>query len=100
MNCPPEVAEILLAILQTGLLRILRSGWANESRRCAIEADHLHNLPARLTQHSAELLRFYWDVERTEFLRQSEGDDVSAFERHWARLAALAEGERVASLAS
>ncbi len=52
MNCPPEVAEILLEILQNGLLRIRMLGWSDAGHRCAIEADHLHNLPHLLTHFS------------------------------------------------
>jgi hypothetical protein len=83
MTCPPEVADILLAMLQTGLLRIRAVGISNDSRRCAIEADHLHNLPALLSGYSADLLQYYWDFERTAYIGQSQQGDVSIVEDHW-----------------
>jgi hypothetical protein len=89
MCCPDDVAEVLTAILQTGLLRIRASAWANESERCAIEADHLHNLPSLLAQYSPDLLRYYWVVERTAFLNQSADQDVSSFEPLWNQLERL-----------
>src|ERR1043166_741489 len=44
MQCPPEIAEIVTQIISMGLLRIRASGWSGNADRCAIEADHLHNL--------------------------------------------------------
>jgi hypothetical protein len=100
MNCPPEVAEIILAILRTGLARIRALAWSGESGRCAVEADHLHNLPVLLANYSPDLLRFYWDVERMSFVNESQKQDVVAFEEHWKRLASLVPAEAVPSLAS
>ena len=37
MNCPPEITEILAAILETGLLRIRSLAWSARSDDCAIE---------------------------------------------------------------
>src|SRR5207248_763300 len=45
MQCPPEIVEIVAHILQVGLVRIRALGWQNNAGRCAVEADHLHNLP-------------------------------------------------------
>ena len=86
MNCPSEIAEIVLEILRVGLLRVRAVGWCGDGRRCAVEADHLHNLPTLLARFSADLLRFYWEVERPAFLSQSESDACQAFEPLWTHL--------------
>jgi hypothetical protein len=86
MNCPPEVAGILLEIIQTGLLRIRQLGWAHAPERCAVEADHLHNLPELLRNYSPALLTYYWEAERTAFVSQSAPADLTEFEPLWERL--------------
>jgi hypothetical protein len=89
MNCPPEVAEVVLDILQAGLLCIRASGWSGDDRRCAVEADHLHNLPALLSNYSPQLLRFYWDVERTSYLNEIGPESAAVFASQWKRLELL-----------
>ena len=86
MNCPPDVAEVLLEILKHGLLRIRQAGAAGESRCCAVEADHLHDLPELLNAYSPELLRHYWEVQRPSYMSQAEAS-FSLFGALWERLA-------------
>jgi hypothetical protein len=85
MACPPTIAEAVQSILAQGLLRIRAAAWAGDALRCAWEADHLHNLPALLTQYSPEKLAYYWQVERPEFLRRAAaaGLGVQEFEPGW-----------------
>jgi len=90
MNCPPEIAEILLELLRTALLRIRSLAWAGDSRRCAAEADHVHNLPDLLSNFSPERLHYYWTVERPAFLSDPGADDPQ-FQELWNRLAAHVE---------
>jgi hypothetical protein len=87
MNCPPALAEIITAILRTGLLRIRNSG---DASRCSLEADHLHNLPALLTNFTPEGLQYYWEAERPAFLRQCPNGEATSFEELWRKLAAWA----------
>jgi hypothetical protein len=86
MSCPPETAEVLLQILMIGILRIRALGWAGFARRCAVEADHIHNLPELLRDYSDDRLRYYWEAERPAFISQSAGVNVTAFEPLWAEL--------------
>ena len=75
MNCPPEIADMLLEILRTGLLRIRPHAWPGEAELCAIEADHIHNLPDLLADYLRDKLVYYWDVERAAVHRhESIGD--------------------------
>jgi hypothetical protein len=87
MQCPPEVAEIVCEILRTGLLRIRALGWDRNPGRCAIEADHLHNLPALIASFDPQRLEYYWDAERVAFIKQSRPEDIAAFEPLWQGLA-------------
>jgi hypothetical protein len=84
MNCPSPIAEILLNILQTGILRMRAAAWAGNTDQVEAEADHVHNLPAILRDYSPDALKFYWEIERPGFL--SKVPDVAAFEEPWKRL--------------
>lgn len=90
MQCPPEIARILTQLVATGLLRIRALGWSANAERCAVEADHLHNLPTLLADFRPELLTFYLDVERVAFIQQSSPEEVEGFEPMWTALAGLA----------
>jgi hypothetical protein len=84
MQCPPEIAEIVCAILRTGLLRIRALA---DAARCPVEADHLHNLPGLLASYKPELLDYYWQVERVSFVERCGPGDVQDFEPFWNSLA-------------
>src|SRR5262245_42832810 len=86
MKCPGEIADVLLEIMTRGLLAIRAAGWQNNSKRCAIESDHLHNLPALIASYSADRLAYYWEAERISFMRQSTANELTAFEPLWIRL--------------
>lgn len=81
MNCPDEIADILLQIIQNGILKA-RCGW-RDGERAAIEADHIHNLPSLLRDYKPELLTFYWRVERTCYLRQRKLENAEEFDDLW-----------------
>jgi hypothetical protein len=95
MNCPSPIATILVELLRTGLLRIRAIAAAGNSERCAIEADHLHNLPTLLVNYDPELLRFYWEVERKTFMDQSSTVSLAHFERTWEELRKLLTRENL-----
>ncbi len=88
MNCPPEIADIILEILQAGLLRARAASWASDLRRCELETDHLHNLPELLKNYSPERLRYYWEAERASFIEQGSRAGLydRGFESLWERL--------------
>ena len=86
MRCPSELADILLDILQTGILRIRTFAWQGRSEVCAIESDHIHNIPNLIMNYSSERLCYYWDTERAEYTRQVSGEDLDAWIALWQRL--------------
>ena len=81
-----DTTRIVLEILQLGTLRIRSLGWAGNARRCAIEADHLHNLPALLLSPSPALLRYYWEAEKPAFEDASDDADLAMFRPLWDEL--------------
>jgi hypothetical protein len=94
MNAPTGMAEILLELLETGLLSIRALGWNGQADRCADEADHLHNLPGLLAEYSPERLLYYWDVERVCYMHQASLPPLSAWEPIWRRLESHVEATR------
>jgi hypothetical protein len=85
MNCPPEIEDAVLTILKLGILHARSSGWEGDASRCALESDHVHNLPDLLSNFSLESLRYYYEVERPLYAeRNPEG--ARLFEPHWETL--------------
>ena len=91
MNGPPEILESIAAILETGLLRIRSLAWSAKSDDCAIEADHIHNLPILITDYSVEKLRYYWCVERLSYIDQIASDQLVGWNPLWEQLKRHAE---------
>ncbi|MBI5759876.1 MAG: hypothetical protein HZA46_15260 [Planctomycetales bacterium] len=87
MQCPDDVREVVSDILTTGLLRVRSLAWAGDASRCAIEADHLHNLPSLLGNYEPEKLSYYWHVEKPAFESASRSVSLDEFDPLWARLA-------------
>lgn len=85
MHRQAEIAEILLRILERGLLRIRVLGVTGQSELCTIEADHLHNLPMLVHEPRLDLLSYYYNVERVTFLREveRETDYAEQFVSDW-----------------
>jgi hypothetical protein len=98
MNCSPEVSQLLLEILTTGLLCIRAMGWSGDAERCAIEADHIHNVPDLLAHFSPERLAYYWAVERTSYINQTAPAQLAVWEPLWREL--QIQLDSVASLTS
>ncbi|MGB9122236.1 MAG: hypothetical protein WCE73_16565 [Candidatus Angelobacter sp.] len=95
MNDADEIKEVLLNILQIGLLRIRSFGWDGAAKECSIEADHLHNLPTLIQLPSIARLLYYYNIERTGFLKRASNADM--FKSHWERLAKLIDAMRTSA---
>jgi hypothetical protein len=84
MSIEEELRSIVANLLRIGLLRIRVFGWSGQADLCAIEADHLHNLP-RLTQEAnLKWLRYYYDLSRPSFIKRAVKPEE--FEQDWKRL--------------
>lgn len=68
MRCPPEVAEILFDLLRIGIIRARAAGWDGDAGRCAIETDHIHNIPDLIEDFRAQRLDYYWKAERACYI--------------------------------
>jgi len=69
------------------LLRIRTLGWDGRADRCAVEADHVHNVPELLGSFSIDLLEHCWNVSRRSYVEQSTQEDVVGFRQAWQTLA-------------
>lgn len=81
MKCPADIADVLLEILRTGILRIRVM---DRSADTFLEADHLHNIPTLLQNYSPELLKYYWEIERPSFVKRCTS--CAQFEPLWEKL--------------
>ena len=86
MNAPPIVQASLLTILKLGLLNIRREAWRKNSERCAIEADHLHNIPGLLEDFSIDLLKYYVDIEKPQYVRETDDQVFEEIRNAWTEL--------------
>src|SRR5271166_3827485 len=86
MHCPTEIDNILLCILQTGIMRIRTLAWQGRIEFCAIESDHIHNIPNLIMNYSHEKLIYYWDIERPEYVRQVSTEHSDDWVALWQRL--------------
>ncbi len=96
MTCPPELATILLDLIETAALRIRAAGWRGDAAACANEADHVHNLLALLRDYSIDRLQYYWSAEKPSYL--ASGGELRAFESIWADLHRWMEQEAVSAV--
>jgi hypothetical protein len=86
---PPEVAEAALKIIEAAVLSIRAAAWNEETEYCAIEADHIHNLPGLITDFTPSRLSYYLGIERRSYIKQMEklgSLDTRAYEDPWKQL--------------
>lgn len=88
MTCPTPIAELMLEIIQVGILNARSAGWSANAERAAAEADHFHNLPDLLIEYLPNKLEYYWRVERPSYIRHCAllGFPTTLFEAIWKRL--------------
>jgi hypothetical protein len=94
MSIEAPIQNVLLKILQLGLLRIRMLGNRGRGDICQLEADHLHNLPSVLMHSSTEELLYYYNIEIPAFRRSLEYNmitevDADEFNGLWSELGSL-----------
>jgi hypothetical protein len=87
MECPAEILPLLTDILRDVRHSIRAHGSSGCAKRCAVKADHIHDLPHLIADYRPELLEFYWNIERPAYLRASANADVEKFREQWIGLA-------------
>lgn len=50
--CPADIADVVLRILQCGIVEARSAGWSGDAKLCTDQANHLHNLPDLLRRYS------------------------------------------------
>lgn len=86
MQCPQELLPIILDILKTGIVGIRILGSTNNARQCCVEANHIHNLPGLIRNYSPALVEYYWNIERSQYIRDSSAADAEKFKSSWRNL--------------
>lgn len=86
--CPADIADVILRIVQTGILEAWSAGWSNDAERSTIQANHIHNLPDLLRRYSPRKLKYYWNLERPSFIGQMGGQPI-VFDQLWTELEPL-----------
>ncbi len=90
MRCPDEIAEVILPMVRYGLLRVRAAAWQGKADLCAVESDHIHNLPDLLADYTPGKLAYYWNAERLSYIDQVGVDQSAGWEGLWQQL-----GERI-----
>ena len=88
MECPEDIAKVLVKIIHTGILRMRCFAQSESPDRCFLEADHLHNIPTILESYSPDLIAHYWSIERPSYIQQLEEKTVQ-FDHCWNELSRL-----------
>ena len=92
MTCPDTVADILLEILQSGVVSARAAGWSNLLELATLEADHVHNLPHIVRRYDPESLAYYWRRERPSYVDRYTrlvGSEPKMFAELWQQLERL-----------
>lgn len=103
MNCPDTLADILLQILQSGVVSARAAGWSSHLELATLEADHVHNLPRIVREYDPESLAYYWRRERPSYIDRYTrlmGNEPTEFTAYWEQLERLMPEVQVALPAS
>lgn len=92
-----ERDSIYRQLLEHGLLRLRDSAVLGYLQYCAVEAEHLHNIPSLIGETNEHRHRYYFDQERDYYLerldRSVPGVDITLrlHDELWTRLEQLNE---------
>lgn len=96
MDCPDQIADVVLQMLEDGIVAARFAAWHNDSKLAAIEASHIHNLPGLLRRYEVEKLDWYWNAERPAYIEAFAGHvggEPEQFHKHWRQLEPLVPKE-------
>ena len=92
-----ERDSIYVQILHQGLLRIRDSAALGHLQYCAVESEHLHNVPSLIGESNEKRHLYYFSQERAHYLehvdRSIPGVDFTLrrYEELWSRLSQFNE---------
>jgi hypothetical protein len=84
-----EVVDVYLEILRGALLQIRVMGAQGMAEKCAIEANHVHNVPRFLATGSRGAEEYYWRIERKQYLEEMGLKEHSFYDPLWNKLRRL-----------
>lgn len=93
-----ERDQIYACILEQGLLRLRDSALLGLIEYCAIEAEHLHNLPSLLGESNERRHEYYFEKERPFYLERVDRSvpgiefTLRRYEECWQQLSELLAG--------
>lgn len=64
--------EAYLRILHFGLLRLRDASAQGYTEYCAVESEHLHNIPSLVGETNEERHKYYFEQERTLYLERAD----------------------------
>ena len=85
MNIPSNYLVIFSSIISIGILRIRVLGSSGDSSACAVEADHLHNIPDILLDFDLDKVRYYLEIEVPAYINQDSKEGIH-FQDQWNQL--------------
>ena len=81
MRCPARIEPTILEIIRCALLNIRSSGWDSNAAECALEADHVHNLPTLILDYSDGAVKYYLGPCREQYIRGMQNNNTGALQR-------------------
>jgi hypothetical protein len=78
-----NVKKAIASILKRGILATISAIQSNKTEAAIAEAYHAHNLPHLLLCFSPELLRYYWKVERPDYIGKTKREFYQSHEEDW-----------------
>ena len=88
-NCPLDLADALTSILRESILLIRMAGNGDDADYCAVEANHIHNLPSLLRCYDRLKLQRYrvWaQTDYTSDFHKRFQQPPTMFMPHWQQL--------------
>jgi len=83
MSAPKAIQDALTEIVYYGILMIRMEAKGGNSVRCAIEAEHIHNLPNLINNYSDDYLLCYYPKDVQSYLAATKSTNVNCFRPAW-----------------
>ena len=91
---PSEVRVALAQILEIACLSIRVAARQGDSKYCAVEANHVHNIPGLLRKFDGAKLKYYLTVTRPQYiedLQRCPSASAEPYKALWAELERYAD---------
>jgi hypothetical protein len=95
-----ERDAIYVEILRFGLIGLRNSAQSGQIDYCAVESEHLHNIPSLIGETNELRHQFYYEQERTLYLERLDREiwgvafTLGRYEELWKRLGEINESAK------